>query len=941
MKTKKQIPYIWLGPIFTLLIMLVLYAISGIYPFGTNTTAFSDGFAQYVAFLSEFANKIKEGSSLLFTWNMGGGVNFWATISYYLASPLSLIALFFEPEEMPNAFSLITLIKPILMSLTFGIFLKYVYKKNDLTVAIFSTLWALSGFMIAVIYITSWYDAIIYFPLVIMGLNKMMNGGSAWFYALFLGLTIASNFYIGWMVCIFCVIYFVYCFISDDEVTYEGTVNEEQQHEETDSVNIFAVFKNSYLLGSMFKFAVSSLLAGGISAIMTLPMISVLSNTAKGTTESNTIVVEGVWGILASHIFPPKHEYFAMGSNAIVFAFAGIATLILAVVYFFNKGISVRKKAGNIFLLLVMWASMTFYPLWFAWHGFSEPAGVTYRFAFIYSFVLIKIAYEAIVEIKKTPIYAFIGSTLIAGLCVAGIYLHDDIKNEFYLPQIVGAVIVFAVIFTAILIVMSKKPKLTSAMTIILAVVVLAESVVLRYDIFKYYDVNADMARSSNTKKAIEHLVMGEKMTFVDDNIEYDDVQMYGALYGYPAFECYSSVFDGKFDKAITYMGVYGNRMNLQNGGQEQTPIFNCLFPTAYYLDGTRDIEESEYRTKIYEDNGYTLYKNNYTMPFMYTVSNDILDWSPLDYVISIDCQNSAFKALTGTNEMVLTYNENTNFSYENCEGFSYAEKMIQHYEDKGVELSEGTKEYYQMLEDKMKFFAFEIHDLSKPAYVTYESIATEDGHMFMFVDTDEFTSMTVKINGKTRECFLYGVGENRTYDFGEVKAGDVATITIGGHLDTSEVQYGSGNVYAVKENAFSAICFTVNNEKFKAGYNKLDSMSDTELLEFEDTYVKAKVTSHEDGMLYIPTSYDEGWTLLVDGKEAPLHEHESHILMTEITEGEHIVEMKYCPVGFVSGAVITGVSVAILIAWAVISTKRSKKEEMCATIEQTSVNEE
>lgn len=941
MKTSKQIPYIWLGPIFTLLIMLILYAISGIYPFGTNTTAFSDGFAQYVAFLCEFANKIKDGNSLMFTWNMGGGVNFWATISYYLASPLNLITVFFEPEEMPNAFSLITLIKPVLMALTFGIFLKHTYKKNDLSVAVFSTLWALSGFMISIIFFASWFDAIIYLPLVIMGLKKMMDGGSAWLYALFLGLTIASNFYIGWMVCIFCVIYFIYCFISDDDVYYEGNVTKEQQDDDYESVNVFALFKNSYLLGSIFKFGFSSLLAGGISAIMTLPMIPAIYNTAKGTTEADTIVIEDVWGILASHIFPTKHEYFTLSSKDIIFCFAGIVTVILAVIYFFNKGISVRKKVGNLFLLLVMWASMTFYPLWFAWHGFSEPAGVIHRFAFIYSFILIKIAYEAFIEIKKTPIYAFVGSSIFVGLCTAGIYINDEIKKDLYSPQLIVAVIAFAVIFTAILIVMSKKPKLTSVMTIILAVVVLAESVVLHYDIFKYYDVNADMTRSSNTKKAIEYLAMGEKMTFVDDNMEYDDIQMFGALYGYPAFECYSSVFNGKFDKAISYMGVYGNRMNSQNGGQEQTPIFNCLFPTAYYLDGTSDIEESEYRTKIYEDNGYTLYKNNYTMPFMYTVSNNILDWSPLDYVISIDCQNSAFKALTGTDELVLSYNTNTNFTYENCEGFSYTEAMRHHYEHDGSKISEGVEEYYQMLEDKMKYFAFKIYDLSKPAYVTYESVATEDGHMFMYVDTDEFTSMTVKINGKTRECFLYGIGENRTYDFGEVKAGDVATITIGGHLDSSEVQYGNGNVYAVKEDIFSAICFTVNNAKFKAGYNKLDAMSDTELLEFEDTYVKAKVTSYEDGMLYIPTSYDKGWTILIDGVEAELYEHHSHILMTEISEGEHIVEMKYCPVGFTAGAIITGVSVVILIAWAIIATKRSKKEELCVIIDETNVSEE
>jgi hypothetical protein len=50
---------------------------------------------------------------------------------------------------------------------------------------------------------------------------------------------------------------------------------------------------------------------------------------------------------------------------------------------------------------------------------------------------------------------------------------------------------------------------------------------------------------------------------------------------------------------------------------------------------------------------------------------------------------------------------------------------------------------------------------------------------------------------------------------------------------------------------------------------------------------------------------------------------------------------MKYCPVGFVPGAIITGVSVVILVAWAIIATKRFKKEEECATINETSVNEE
>ena len=197
---------------------------------------------------------------------------------------------------------------------------------------------------------------------------------------------------------------------------------------------------------------------------------------------------------------------------------------------------------------------------------------------------------------------------------------------------------------------------------------------------------------------------------------------------------------------------------------------------------------------------------------------------------------------------------------------------------------------------------------------------------MYIYVDTYELVDMTITLNGKTNEYYLYGVGDECVYEIGEVKKGDVATVTIGGYRES---ELDNGDVYFVENNSFTTTSFTVDMEKFEKAYNKLDAMSDTEMLEFSDTYVKAKVTSYEDGLLYIPTSYDEGWTILIDGVEAPLYEHESHILMTEITEGEHVVEMKYSPVGFTTGAIITGVSVAILIAWAIISTKRKNQEDV------------
>lgn len=927
MKTKKQIPYVLFGPIITLLIMLALYAISGIYPFGSNTTAFSDGIAQYVPFLSELADKIKNGGSLLFSWHIGNGVNFWTTFSYYLANPINLISVFFKPNEMDKAYAIITLIKPVFMALTFGIFLKDAYKKNDLSVSIFSVLWALSGFMLGGIFITSWYDSIIWFPLVIMGLKRMMDGKSGWMYSLFLGLAIASNFYIGWMICIFCVIYFIYSFITDDEVGYEGVTGAEETGEtednQEDGINVFAVFQNSYLLKTFFKFGFSSLLAGGISAIMTIPMFDALGQTGKGVITESDMKVTSVWGILASHIFPAQCTYNVLATNNYIFAFAGIATIILCVAFFFSKGVSIRKKIGNIILLVIMWASIGAYPLYFAWHGFGEPAGIMYRFAFVYSFVLLMIAYEAFTQLEKIPAFAFVVGGLVAGVCAAGIYFDDLMRDEFFSVTLIATIGVFIVFYTVFLLIMAKKTSLKNVLTITLLAVVMIEAVMLNKNHFNTYNLQENLNEYGIVSELTKDIEKTDKVTFVSQKQNFNDMVMYGGLFGYNGLECYSSVSNGAFSRTVVNVGSFGNRLNAQNGAVEQTPVFNFIYPMNYYIDGSGRVTESPFRTKIAEKNGYTLFKNNYTMPFMYTVSPAILDWHSSNYIVAVDCQNGAFKGLTGATENALTYTSYSNFEFVNCKRISFVDALRQEHEANGEVFNESNAEYYEMLEKKMDSFAYEINDVTKSASIKFNITAESDGMMYFYIQTKEFANMTIEINGKTINCRTYGIGEKRPYEIGMVKKGDVATITIGGYLETLE---NASVKYLAKKDTISAIGFTVDMNMVEAGYKALDAMSDTEMLEFKDTYVKAKVTSYTDGMLYIPTTNDGGWKIFIDGVETEIYDHHSHIIMVPITEGEHTVEMKYCPSGFVAGAVVTGVSAIILVAWIILSKKQTKK---------------
>ena len=49
-------------------IMLVLFIIRGIYPFGDRSFLFSDMYHQYVPFLEEFVRKVRDGEPLYYSW---------------------------------------------------------------------------------------------------------------------------------------------------------------------------------------------------------------------------------------------------------------------------------------------------------------------------------------------------------------------------------------------------------------------------------------------------------------------------------------------------------------------------------------------------------------------------------------------------------------------------------------------------------------------------------------------------------------------------------------------------------------------------------------------------------------------------------------------------------------------------------------------------------
>ena len=145
------------GSFFMPVIILVfVFACTGIYPFGEQQLAIIDMYHQYVPFLSELQCRLQEGGSLFYSWNSGGGCNFWCLLSYYGASPLNLLLVLFPKTLIMEGVSVILLIKIGLSGSFMYIYLKNAYypgemladKKAGVKTMLFACMYALSSYSI-------------------------------------------------------------------------------------------------------------------------------------------------------------------------------------------------------------------------------------------------------------------------------------------------------------------------------------------------------------------------------------------------------------------------------------------------------------------------------------------------------------------------------------------------------------------------------------------------------------------------------------------------------------------------------------------------------------------------------------------------------------------------------------------------------------------------
>lgn len=113
-------------------VLIILFAQRGIFPFGEECFLRTDMYHQYAPFFSEFQYKLKQGGSLLYSWDIGMGVNFSALYAYYLASPVNWLIILCPKKFIIEFMTILIMVKTGLCGVTFTWYLDHHLRRSIL-----------------------------------------------------------------------------------------------------------------------------------------------------------------------------------------------------------------------------------------------------------------------------------------------------------------------------------------------------------------------------------------------------------------------------------------------------------------------------------------------------------------------------------------------------------------------------------------------------------------------------------------------------------------------------------------------------------------------------------------------------------------------------------------------------------------------------------------
>ena len=875
--TNRKWNYNILAFAFPFLGMLFIMLLSGCAPFGKHSMLYSDMYHQYYPFFVSFRRALLSGESLLYCWDMGLGLDSLGLYSYYLASPLNLLSILVPESWLLGYFSLLMPIKLGLASMFFGMFLKKVTGKQDLSNVLFGSFYGLCAWALGYQWNIMWLDTFALLPLVILGMVGLLKERKFVLYTLTLFLSIYTNYYIGFFTCIFVLLSFI-CY----------------------QICRWKNFSTFFM--DLSRIALFSLLAIGMTAIISIPTLAALQTTQSSvnkfpegfqlnmTTEDNWIglfkTMIQVAGNTNGGIVPSFKE-------GLPNLYCGVITTILSILYLLSNKVRLRDKICAVLLLLFFNISFIVRQLDYIWHGFHFTNMIPYRFSFLYSFVMLYMAYIAWINRKDFRTWQVVIATIIA-ICI--MFCYKDLTDIVYWAY--NGVMLLLYVATLICYCTSRPvpddPEKIPAYRLerinrkihcryILCGIIAVELVLNLVN----FSVSFPTTNASNYPKCTQDTAsvlaymkdLEKENPFFRAEMTHTQTLNDGALNGYNGITTFTSSANVKVTEFMRALGYGAKNTYNRYSFEESSPVSNLFLGLKYMIERDGKVKSNPYFSDIYISGNVHLLENNAYLPLGFLANSQLLNVDFSNNDNRFEFQNQLIQQSTGLNGNVWTQ--------------MLGNTLIISSDGPAIKPQSNTG------------YCSYTTDSSTTGTVTYSYTANRTGFMCIDLDLSKRNNFSVWLN--SRELYSETHSLPQMLSVSQVQRGDMVEVKL-------KCKQNENGVIKIK----AAI---LDNALFQEAYNSL-SASTLQLSHFSNTVIEGSIDCQHDGVLYTSIPQNGNWHTIVDGEPVDSVTIGDAMVGLLLAKGTHDIRFEYHNDSFSLGWKISLACLAVFLSIYFVSYK-------------------
>lgn len=942
---KKTNRWVYIAAFFIPAILtLIAYAVFGIFPFGERSVLALDLNGQYIYYFEYLRDCFWGDESMFYSWGRFLSGEFVGVIGYYLASPFTLIVMLLPRTMILESIMIMQLCKLGAAGVTFCIYAQKSRGVKPLQSILFATAYAMMGYAVIQLIDPMWIDGVVFLPLIILGVERLVDDGRKINYIIPLAVMFVANFYIGFMVAIFVALYFLFYIFFGTERRFRDT------------------YEYMKVIGRMILATAVVLMC---SAIMILPVYSALSLGKFEFSQPDYSFATQFSPIeLVPTLLP--NQYYSVNMHGKPEIYCGVISLVLLPLFYLNKKIRRNQKIGYSLLLLCLLGSMYIKPIDMLWHGGQTPNWLPYRYSFLAAFVLVSMAATVFSNLDGYKLSAKQAGGTFGGIALL-VFIFEALMKTYNYDQsrykyVAGApyttterfngeeytelwlgTLVFGLLLAAFYLTMiwlysnSKSSKNRRILTLVMAGVICFEAGYNAYDTFKKVDKEVAFSNRDTYYNIIQ---AGRDVT---DSIEELDGGLYRSektffrtvndnlAYGLKGISHSSSVMNSQIINFIETMG-YSMRSYVTRYDGNST-LADSLLGIKYVVHDPRQtnnesILNSTYQQVFTEDyinnsgnpSTFTVYENPNALGIGYMVSEDITKLGHLGNDNPFNSQNIFMSTLSGNTQFSTIPATETQGEIINIDGFKeYYTRLPE---------TIVLNECYESPYGEQRLFTAN-PDASNPL-VNVQVTTQTDNEVYMYFKTYNEKAVNLWISSEKNENGEFinhtQLGSNAYYEnhdysslrLGSYPAGTELEIRMTIRLNTANPDTEE---YTIVKDFF---VYEFNDEMFQEDIDKLKA-SQWDITEYSNRYITGKITAEEGQMMFTSIPSEPGWTVEVDGEEIEYVELIEAFIGIPLTPGTHTVTMTYTPPGFTVGVVLLILGIGAIVMFYLYDRKNNK----------------